>query len=68
MTEQIYPEPTCECSAGLDEGQTRCRKCRARDRWIKKQVAKRREGMRRDETRRPPRGPRRIAMAGVTWT
>ncbi|MEO3804887.1 hypothetical protein [Nonomuraea sp. B1E8] len=68
MTDEIYPDPTCECSAHLDEGQTRCRKCQARDRWVKKQTVRRREHARRGETRRPPRGPRRTAMAGVTWT
>ncbi|MER6946536.1 hypothetical protein ABT294_21130 [Nonomuraea sp. NPDC000554] len=68
MTDEIYPDPTCECRALLAEGQDRCHKCRARDRWVKKQAAKRRDGRRRGETRRPPRTSRRAAMAGVTWT
>ncbi|MET8008264.1 hypothetical protein [Nonomuraea glycinis] len=69
MTEEIYPEPTCPCSARLEQGQTRCRKCLARERWIKKQAAKRnRDGQRRSETRRPPRAPHGLAVAGVIWS
>jgi hypothetical protein len=55
MTGEIYPDPACECGAQLDEGQTRCRKCRARDRWRKRLQGKRK---RRGESRRPPRDPR----------
>ena len=44
MTEEIYPEPTCQCTARLEQGQTRCRKCLARERWTKKQAAKRNRG------------------------
>ncbi|MFI6599132.1 hypothetical protein ACIBHX_22980 [Nonomuraea sp. NPDC050536] len=65
MTDEIYPDPTCECGAQLDEGQHRCRKCTARERWLKKQAAKNR---RRPETRRPPRGPRTSFKAGVVWS
>ncbi len=68
MTEEIYPEPTCPCTARLEQGQTRCRKCLARERWIKKQAAKRNRGGRRGETRRPPRAPRGLAVAGVIWS
>ncbi|GGO83776.1 hypothetical protein [Nonomuraea cavernae] len=68
MTDEIYPEPACECGAHLEEGQTRCRKCSARQRWIKKQAAKRRDGRRRGETRRPPRAARGLAAAGVIWS
>ncbi|WP_049572430.1 hypothetical protein [Nonomuraea sp. SBT364] len=68
MTDEIYPDPTCECSARLDEGETRCRKCRSRERWIKKQAGKRRHTSRRGETRRPPRAPRGLAVAGVIWS
>ncbi|MDA0632246.1 hypothetical protein OUY22_02365 [Nonomuraea sp. MCN248] len=69
MSHEIYPEPICACGAHLDEGQSRCRKCRSRDRWIKRQVAKRkRDGHRRDETRRSPRAPRGLASAGVIWS
>ncbi|MEU7004504.1 hypothetical protein [Nonomuraea sp. NPDC046570] len=63
MTEEIYPAPACECGAPLNEGQARCRKCLARDRWLKKQA-----GKRRGETRRPPRGPQSGGKAGVVWS
>jgi uncharacterized membrane protein YvbJ len=62
MTNPIYPDPLCECGAQLDEGQTRCLKCRSRARWIKKQANKNKR--RRGETRRPPRGPRKTFKAG----
>ncbi|MFI6325510.1 hypothetical protein ACIBG8_48900 [Nonomuraea sp. NPDC050556] len=66
MTNEIYPAPTCECGAQLEEGQSRCLKCLARDRWIKKQAA--RNKRRRGETRRPPRGPRNSGKSGVIWS
>ncbi|GAA5073566.1 ribosomal protein L40E [Thermocatellispora tengchongensis] len=53
MTNEIYPAPACECGARLGKGQTRCRKCRSRELYLKRQ-----NGKRRRETRRPPRGPR----------
>ncbi|GAA2690316.1 hypothetical protein [Nonomuraea recticatena] len=65
MTDEIYPTPTCECGAQLDETRTRCLKCLARDRWLKKQTAK---NKRRGETRRPPRGQRKSFKAGVIWS
>ncbi|MEV4835912.1 hypothetical protein AB0K05_15405 [Nonomuraea sp. NPDC049486] len=68
MTDEIYPEPACECGARLEEGRTRCRKCLARERWIKRYAGKRRRGGRRGETRRPPREPRGLAEAGVIWS
>ncbi|MBF8193408.1 hypothetical protein ITP53_48605 [Nonomuraea sp. K274] len=69
MTDEIYPEPTCECSARLEEGEVHCLKCRSRERWTKKQAGKRRRGGRRQgETRRPPRAPRGLAQAGVIWS
>ncbi|MEV4173857.1 hypothetical protein [Nonomuraea sp. NPDC049709] len=68
MNHDIYPEPTCVCGALLDEGRELCRKCRARDRWLRKQTAKRKGGRRRGETRRPPRAPRGLAAAGVIWS
>jgi hypothetical protein len=69
MTDEIYPEPTCECTARLEDGQTQCRKCQSRGRWIRKQAGKhRRRAGRRGETRRPPRGPRGLAQAGVIWS
>ncbi|MGP4101807.1 hypothetical protein [Nonomuraea sp. KM90] len=48
--------PACECGNALAEGQTRCSKCLARDRWARKERARNRRN-RRSETRRPPRGP-----------
>ncbi len=71
MTNTISPldeAPGCECGALLEQGQTRCRKCRARDRWARRQAAKRRAGKRSGETRRPPKGPRVAAVAGVIWS
>ncbi|MEV1001799.1 hypothetical protein [Nonomuraea sp. NPDC050202] len=68
MNHNIYPEPACACGALLDQGRELCRKCRARDRWLKKQTAKRKSGKRRGETRRPPRAPRGLAAAGVIWS
>ncbi|MGW4469718.1 hypothetical protein ACWENQ_08600 [Nonomuraea sp. NPDC004354] len=65
MTNEIYPAPACECGAAPNEGQTRCLKCVARDRWAKKQAGKR---SRRRQTRRPPRGPRKSFKAGVVWS
>jgi hypothetical protein len=68
MTDEIYPEPACECGACLEDGQTRCRKCLARERWVKRRAGKRKNGRQRGETRRPPRTPRDLVAAGVTWT
>ncbi|MFG1961482.1 hypothetical protein [Nonomuraea sp. NPDC049028] len=68
MTDEIYPNPTCECGACPEEGQTRCRKCLARERWAKRRAGKRKNGRQRGETRRPPRTPRGLVAAGVTWT
>ncbi|MFG6195131.1 hypothetical protein [Nonomuraea sp. JJY05] len=68
MNHDIYPEPTCACGALLNEGRELCRKCRARDRWLRKQTAKRKSGKRRGETGRPPRAPRGLAAAGVIWS
>ncbi|MEU8252260.1 hypothetical protein [Nonomuraea sp. NPDC048916] len=65
MTDEIHPAPNCECGAQLNEGQTRCRKCAARDRYLKRQAGK---NKRRGETRRPPRGPRNGGKAGVVWS
>lgn len=65
MSHEICPEPMCVCGAHLEEGRSRCRKCHARERWIKRQAAKR---TRRGETRRPPRAPRGLASAGVIWS
>ncbi|GAA4965101.1 hypothetical protein HD597_008899 [Nonomuraea thailandensis] len=59
--------PACECGNALTEGQTRCTKCLARDRWARKERARNRRN-RRSETRRPPRGPRAAAAMGVSWT
>ncbi|MEO3790401.1 hypothetical protein ABGB14_09315 [Nonomuraea sp. B10E15] len=59
--------PACECGNALTEGQTRCSKCLARDRWARKERARNRRN-RRSETRRPPRAPRGLAEAGVIWS
>lgn len=59
--------PGCECGNALTEGQTRCTKCLARDRWARKERARNRRN-RRSEARRPPRGPRAAAAMGVSWT
>jgi hypothetical protein len=68
MNHDIYPEPACACGSLLNEGPELCRKCRARDRWLRKQAGKRKGGRRRGETRRPPRAPRGLAAAGVIWS
>ncbi|MGW3346595.1 hypothetical protein ACWDA3_25050 [Nonomuraea rubra] len=59
--------PACECGNALTEGQARCSKCLARDRWARKERARNRRN-RRSETRRPPRGPRGSAAMGMSWT
>ncbi|MER6514497.1 hypothetical protein ABT158_47315 [Nonomuraea sp. NPDC001636] len=68
MNHDIYPDPTCHCGALIARGQESCRKCRARERWLKKQAAKNRGGRRSGEVRRPPRAPRGLAAMGVSWT
>ncbi|TDD33619.1 hypothetical protein E1286_41945 [Nonomuraea terrae] len=69
MNHEIYPEPTCACGALLDQGKTNCRKCRSRDRWLRRRAAARRkDGEGRGEIRRPPRAPRGRDAAGVSWT
>ncbi|MFD2357317.1 hypothetical protein ACFSTC_60650 [Nonomuraea ferruginea] len=69
MSHEIYPEPICACGAHLGEGQSRCRKCHARERWIKKQAAKRtRRAGRRGETRRPPALRAAWPRRGVIWS
>ncbi|MEV1239467.1 hypothetical protein [Nonomuraea sp. NPDC049750] len=60
--------PSCGCGNALTEGQMQCSKCLARARWTRKQRARNRRNQRRTETRRPPRGPRTVAAAGVSWT
>ncbi|GAA4597986.1 hypothetical protein GCM10023194_74320 [Planotetraspora phitsanulokensis] len=59
--------PDCECGALLDDGQTHCRKCLARDRWARRQAARLRAQRRRGATRRPPRDPHTAAARGVSW-
>nr|BFE83805.1 hypothetical protein GCM10020093_064060 [Planobispora longispora] len=49
--------PDCICGAALEEGQTLCRKCHARERWLKRRAAKGRTAKRRGETRRPAAVP-----------
>ncbi|GGT08947.1 hypothetical protein GCM10010156_77310 [Planobispora rosea] len=60
--------PGCVCGATLEEGQTLCRKCHARERWLKRRDAKRRTNKRRGESRRPAGRPRSITEVGVIWT
>ncbi|MFI6790916.1 hypothetical protein ACIBG4_26675 [Nonomuraea sp. NPDC050383] len=60
--------PSCECGNALTHGQVQCSKCLARERWTRKQQARNRRERRRAESRRPPRGPRTVAAAGVSWT
>ena len=65
----IDETPACECGAVLEEGQFACRKCRARNRWIRRQVARRRTAnRRRGQVRRPANRPYGTAKAGVIWT
>ncbi|MGS2641809.1 hypothetical protein [Streptosporangium sp. LJ11] len=66
----IDETPTCVCGAALEEGRIACRKCLARDRWIRRQgqAAKRRLSKRRGQSRRPAGRPRNLAEAGVSWT
>ncbi|GIH28501.1 hypothetical protein Aph01nite_68110 [Acrocarpospora phusangensis] len=58
--------PTCICGALLADGQQLCRKCAARQRWIRRQNARLRADRRRGETRRPPRNPHRMSALGAT--
>ncbi|MET8048776.1 hypothetical protein ABZU75_14355 [Streptosporangium sp. NPDC005286] len=67
-TWSIDEAPACECGAALEEGQIRCRKCRARDRWTRRREGRRGITGRRGETRRPANRPRGVAEAGVSWT
>ncbi|MER5622674.1 hypothetical protein ABT061_16690 [Streptosporangium sp. NPDC002544] len=67
-TRPIDETPAYGCGALLEEGQFLCRKCRARERWIRRQGAKRTTTKRREETRRPAGRPRDITRAGVSWT
>ncbi|TDC06668.1 hypothetical protein E1267_15835 [Nonomuraea longispora] len=60
--------PSCECGNALGHGQVRCSKCLARNRWARKERARNRRNRRRSEDRRPPRAPRGLAQAGVTWS
>ncbi|MGV9770805.1 hypothetical protein [Streptosporangium sp. NPDC003464] len=65
----IDETPACECGAVLEQRRFRCRKCRARDRWVRRQAARRRTvGKRSGQTRRPANRPRGIVEAGVIWT
>jgi hypothetical protein len=70
MTDQVFPpeeEGTCECGALLEEGWTSCTKCRARTRWLRRQVGRRVATRRPEGTRRPAGRPSRKAEAGVSW-
>ncbi|MBB4919106.1 hypothetical protein [Streptosporangium saharense] len=64
----INDTPACGCGAVLEEGRFICRKCRARERWVRRQVARRRTSQRRGQVRRPANRPYGTAEAGVIWT
>ncbi|MER7209851.1 hypothetical protein ABT340_22560 [Streptosporangium sp. NPDC000239] len=64
----INDTPACGCGAVLEEGRFICRKCRARERWVRRQVARRRTSQRRGQVRRPVNRPYGTAEAGVIWT
>jgi hypothetical protein len=64
----IDETPACECGAVLEEGQSLCRKCRARDRWTRRRLARGRTNRRHGETRRPATRSRDLTEAGVIWT
>ncbi|MER5325679.1 hypothetical protein [Streptosporangium roseum] len=64
----IDETPACECGAALEQGRFLCRKCRAGDRWVRRQAARRRTATRNGQSRRPANRPRGIAEAGVSWT
>lgn len=60
--------PSCWCGNALAEGQAQCSKCLARERWANRRRARNRRERRRAGSRRPPRGPRTVVAAGVSWT
>ncbi|WP_031167886.1 hypothetical protein [Streptosporangium roseum] len=64
----IDETPACECGAVLEQGRFRCRECRARDRWVRRQAAKRRTTARSGQSQPPAHRPRGIVEAGVSWT
>ncbi|SNT61596.1 hypothetical protein SAMN05216276_108436 [Streptosporangium subroseum] len=66
--QSIDETPACECGAALEEGHLLCRKCRARDRWMRRHGARRKATRRPGESRRPANRPRGIVEAGVSWT
>ncbi|GIH91678.1 hypothetical protein ACFFMN_29500 [Planobispora siamensis] len=68
ITDEFDETPTCVCGAALGEGQTLCRKCRARELWLKRQEGKRKASTRRGETRRPAGRPRNRSQARVIWS
>ncbi|MEU6743998.1 hypothetical protein [Streptosporangium sandarakinum] len=64
----IDETPACERGGALEEGRFVCRKCRARERWVRCQVARRRTNRRRGQVRHPANRPYGTAEAGVIWT
>ncbi|MEU1882928.1 hypothetical protein ABZ470_36965 [Streptosporangium sp. NPDC020072] len=65
----IDETPACGCGAVLEEGRFACRKCLARERWTRRQTARRRTANRwRGQVRRPANRPYGTAEAGVIWT
>ncbi|MER7213330.1 hypothetical protein ABT340_40220 [Streptosporangium sp. NPDC000239] len=56
----IDDTPACGCSAVLEEGRFVCRKCLARERWTRRQAARRRTAdRRRGQVRRARTAPPR---------
>ncbi|ACZ91336.1 hypothetical protein [Streptosporangium roseum] len=64
----IDETPICECGAALEQGRFRCLKCRARDRWTRRRLARHWTAARNGQSRRPANRPRGIVEAGVIWT
>jgi len=69
MTTPTPEEPTgCTCGARPEDGRSRCRKCLARARWRRRQIARRVAARRRGITRRPPHDRPGAALVGVAWS
>ncbi|GAA0397691.1 hypothetical protein GCM10009530_56690 [Microbispora corallina] len=60
--------PDCDCGALLKQGQTRCSKCLARDRWARGDKARRHAAKRRALPRRLSRVPLSAAASRVSWS
>jgi hypothetical protein len=71
MTHQIpslEDDPSCECGALLEEGQTICRKCTAVLRWLRRHAKRNKPAKRRGEVKRPATRRREDARIGVSWS